>query len=102
MSSFAQTIATATQQRRPPQENGSRPEETASGFALPLEFPLPLPATILVDVLAHSLRRPPVCALSLLCPEWSLCPRHGYHGRRSRRSRRSRALLLRAILRTVR
>jgi hypothetical protein len=38
-------------------------------------FPVPLPAEILTDILTRHLLEPPTCALALLCPEWSLCRR---------------------------
>ncbi|KAL2183742.1 hypothetical protein L209DRAFT_766436 [Thermothelomyces heterothallicus CBS 203.75] len=86
-SSLPQSMATATQQQRL-SEDGARPEETRPTLGFPLQFPLPLPVNIAADILARSLRRPPRCALDLLCPEWSLC------------RRRNRAL--EAVLRTTR
>ncbi|KAK4235517.1 hypothetical protein C8A03DRAFT_36628 [Achaetomium macrosporum] len=41
----------------------------------PFRLPATLPPELITDILAKRITNPPVCALSLLCPEWNLCQR---------------------------
>ncbi|KAK3310613.1 uncharacterized protein B0T15DRAFT_43704 [Chaetomium strumarium] len=58
------------------------PETTKSSPSPAYRFRLPstLPPELLTDILTRNITtEPPVCALSLLCPEWNLCQRQRRH-----------------------